>query len=71
MSDFTAVTETAGVFAGEVEDNTVEFFEIGEGLIVIEGDGFGEGGFGEGPFGGSQTVIVGVATTVWTEIETP
>jgi len=49
-----------------------DFFPIGdEGVITIEGSGFGEGGFGEGPFGGGDTVIVSGGETQWTDIYTP
>ncbi|MCI0554203.1 MAG: hypothetical protein L0287_24905, partial [Anaerolineae bacterium] len=49
-----------------------DFFPIGdEGVVTIEGSGWGEGGFGEGPWGGGTTVILSGGETVWTEIETP
>lgn len=49
-----------------------DFILIGdEGVILIPGVGFGEGGFGEGPFGGETSVIISGATTEWTNIETP
>jgi hypothetical protein len=71
VSDFTNITEIAGVFAETEEDSGVDFVSVGDaGLIVIEGDGFGEGAFGSGPFGGAQVVILSSSTT-WTDVETP
>lgn len=53
-------------------DDESDFIAIGDdGIIVVDGDGFGEGGFGEGPFGGGETVIIGTGETQWTNIDEP
>lgn len=72
MSDFTNIVDVSGFF-DEIElDEGVDFHETGDSSsAIVFGGGFGEGGFGEGPFGGTQTIIISVSTTNWTDIDEP
>lgn len=74
MSDFTNVIDSGVVFSNISESDTVDFTPTGDdGLIIVTTTSrYGEGVFGEGPYGGgTTTVIIGVPTTVWTNIDTP
>lgn len=72
--DFEEVVDEAAVFSETEVENPVDFVESGDfGVIIVTNRvGFGEGGFGEGPFGGvTQSTILTVESTEWTDIETP
>lgn len=73
MGDFIEIEDTSGTFADLEDDTGVDFFNIGDGgVIITEGEGWGEGPWGDDPWGGGEdTIIIDNSVTEWTNIETP
>ncbi len=72
VSDFTNLSEGSTLWTELETEIDSDFIDIGdEGVSVIAGLAYGEGGYGEGGYGGEDTVILNGSPTVWVNIDTP